>query len=331
MIPYEHIPVLADECVTYLDIKQGGVYIDGTVGGAGHSLMILGKLAGDGAALLGIDCDETAAAVSAGRLESKNAELGNRVRCVVVKSNFRHIDNICKECGINGADGILLDLGVSSHQLDDSGRGFSYQWNSRLDMRMDLALPVDAADIVNGYSERELADIIYKYGEERWAGRISRFIADRRARRPICTTGELADTVLAAIPKGARNDARKGARKDSRKDGPHPAQRTFQALRIAVNGELDALADVLVKCADLLKPGGRLCVISFHSLEDRIVKNAIREMSSDCICPKDLPVCVCGHKAIMKPITRKPILPSESEVARNPRAGSAKLRVAERL
>jgi len=213
----------------------------------------------------------------------------------------------------------LLDLGVSSHQLDESERGFSFQRDAPLDMRMDRSKAGTAADIVNGYSEKQLTDIFTKYGEERWAARISKFITGRRAKQPIRTTRELAGTVLAAIPKGAR------------RDGPHPAQKVFMSLRICVNGELDALAEAIRRAVAILNPGGRLCVLSYHSLEDRIVKNTIRELSQICACPKELPVCVCGRNPPLRPATRKPIVAGEAEMARNPRSGSAKLRAAEKL
>ena len=315
---YEHIPVLAGECISGLSIKRGGVYIDGTIGGAGHALLMLERLAGEGAALIGIDRDETAVTVASERLKERNTALGGNVRCEVINSNFVNIDNICNELGISLVDGVLLDLGVSSNQLDETGRGFSYRRGSVLDMRMDRNAKLTAADIVNRYPERELADILKNFGEERWAARIAKFIVESRAKKPIHTSDELVGIILAAIPKGAR------------RDGPHPARRTFMALRIAVNNELGLLAETINKIAKLLKPGGRVCIISFHSLEDRIVKNTINELAADCICPKDLPICVCGRGAILKKVTRKPVLPSEDEQMQNPRARSAKLRVAEK-
>ena len=325
---YEHIPVLSEECVTNLLIKQGGIYIDGTVGGAGHALLILERLSGDGATLIGIDRDINAAAVSAARLQERNIALGSRVRCEVIHSNFVDIDKICSRLGITKVDGILLDLGVSSNQLDEADRGFSYREDSILDMRMDRETQLTAADIVNSYRERELADAIKKYGEERWAARIAEFIVANRKKQHITTTGELVRIILAAIPKGAR------------RGNQHPARRTFMALRIIVNNELGVIADTIRKSADLLNPGGRLCVISFHSLEDRIVKNTINELSADCTCPKDFPVCVCGQidngrcangmGGLLSKVTRKPLQPGEGELLRNPRARSAKLRVAER-
>ena len=330
---YEHIPVLADECISGLAIKQGGIYIDGTIGGAGHALRILDRLTGAGAALIGIDRDEKAASVSAARLDERNRELGGYVRCEVKHSNFVDIENICNGLGIELVDGILLDLGVSSNQLDEAERGFSYRGDYVLDMRMDRSSKLTAADIVNKYPEKELAGIIANYGEERWAKRITEFIVGARGKKPILTTSELVKIILAAVPKGARSD------------GKHPAMRTFMALRIAVNNELGVIAETIKKSAAILKPGGRLCVISFHSLEDRIVKNTINELSLGCTCPKDFPVCVCGRGAggrgivgsgavgrgpeLIK-VTRKPVIPGADELRRNPRARSAKLRIAEK-
>ena len=316
---YEHIPVMADECLKYLSVKRGGVYIDGTIGGAGHSLRILETLGSCGATLIGIDRDETAAEVSAARLKTRNAELGGHVRCQVFRTNYVNIDKICGELGICAVDGILLDLGVSSEMLDDTERGFSFRQDGPLDMRMDRSSGPTAAEIVNRYSERELTDIILDYGEERWAARIAAQIVLRRAEKPIETTYGLAGAIYAAIPKAAR------------REGAHPARRTFQALRIAVNGELDALSEVIGKAAVLLNKGGRLCVISFHSLEDRIIKKTVDGLAAGCVCPKDLPVCACGHKAVLKKIERKPVLPSETEIRQNPRSRSAKLRVAEKI
>ena len=309
---------MADECLSYLRVKPGGVYIDGTIGGAGHALRILERLGGGGAALIGVDCDGEAVAVSERRLRERNEELGGSVRCAVVRSNYVNIDKICNELGVSGADGILLDLGVSSHQLDDADRGFSFRQDAPLDMRMDLGAKLTAADIVNRYTERELANVIYKYGEERWAARIAAFIAERRSVAPVLTTGDLVGVICAAIPKKAR------------RDGPHPARRTFQALRIEVNDELGVIAKTIRKSSRLLRSGGRLCVISFHSLEDRIVKETIAELSAGCSCPDELPVCVCGGVSAFRKVTKKPAQPSEGERASNPRARSAKLRVAEK-
>ena len=310
---------MADECLKYLAIKRNGVYIDATIGGAGHALLILERLSGENAVLVGIDRDREATAVSSSRLADRDRELGGRARCEVVCSNHVNIDKICDELDIAAPDGILLDLGVSSYQFGEVERGFSYRYDAPLDMRMDQSGGLTAADIVNQYSERELTDIIYKYGEERWAARIAKFIVGYRGKSPIRTTGDLVDVILAAVPKNAR---------DTRQ---HPARRTFQAIRIAVNDELGTIAVTLNKAAELLNGGGRLVVISFHSLEDRIVKNTINELASGCICPKDLPVCVCGRQAILKKITGKPVLPAGDEIQRNPKARSAKLRVAEKI
>lgn len=316
---FDHSPVLADECLTYLAVKKCGTYIDGTVGGAGHALRILEALSGKGSALIGIDRDETAATVSLSRLKAKNEDSGGYVRCEVIHSNYVYIDKICNDLGITEADGILFDLGASSHQFDETGRGFSYRGDAPLDMRMDRGTALTAADIVNGYPERELAGVLFQYGEERWAARIAKFIAAQRARNPIVTTQELVDVIFAAVPKGAR------------RDGPHPARRTFQALRIEVNNELGVIAEAIKKSVKLLKKGGRLCVISFHSLEDRIVKKTFEELSKGCVCPADMPVCACGGAAEIMKVTRKPVTPSEEELSQNPRARSAKLRVAEKI
>ena len=319
MTRYEHIPVMAGECLSYLNIRRDGVYIDGTVGGAGHALRILERLDGEGAVLIGIDRDEAAASVSASRLKARKEELGSGARCEVVCSNHVDIDKICGELGVTAADGILLDLGISSYQLDETDRGFSYTNDSPLDMRMDRGMKLTAADIVNGYAERDLADLFYRYGEERWAARIALFIAERRQAKPLRTTRELADLVAAAIPKGARRGT------------GHPARRVFQAIRIAVNDELGGLADAIKKSVDLLRGGGRLVIISFHSLEDRIVKNTFAELSAGCVCPKDFPVCVCGRAPQIRSLAKKPATPSAEELRRNPRAKSAKLRAAEKL
>jgi 16S rRNA (cytosine1402-N4)-methyltransferase len=276
-------------------------------------------MGGAGAVLIGIDRDGDAAAVASGRLKARNEELGGTVRCEVYHSNYSDIDIICKESGVYKADGILFDLGVSSHQLDEAERGFSFQKDSMLDMRMDRGDSLTAADIVNNYPEGELRGILFKYGEERWSARISKFIADRRAIKPIRTTHELVGIILAAVPQGAR------------RDGPHPARRTFQALRIATNDELGALEGAIRSSAELLKAGGRLCVISYHSIEDRIVKNTIRDLAAGCNCPKSLPVCVCGRSPVLRQVTRKPVAAGAAELQINPRARSAKLRVSEKL
>ena len=308
---FEHTSVLLDECIKMLDIKPGGVYLDGTMGGAGHSAEISKRLT-DGI-LVGVDQDADAIE------KSKNvlAQYGKRVR--VVRANFAEVEYIAEQAGVVGFDGILLDLGVSSYQLDEPSRGFSYNNDALLDMRMDNRQNFSAHDVVNKYSEKELTRIISEYSEERWAVRIAQFIVNERLIKPIETTRELGAVILKAVPKGARAD------------GPHPAKRTFQAIRIEVNNELGILEKAIKELALKLNSRGRICVINFHSLEDRIIKNVSRELSNPCICPRDFPVCVCEKKPSVKIITRKPIIPSKVELERNHRARSAKLRVAEKL
>ncbi|HOJ80302.1 MAG TPA: 16S rRNA (cytosine(1402)-N(4))-methyltransferase RsmH [Clostridiales bacterium] len=310
---YEHKPVMLEECITSLNIDKDGIYIDGTLGGAGHSAEIIKRL--DKGTLIGIDQDSNAIKVSEERLSRvrKNAGL------VLIKGNFRNMADLVRQRGFDKVDGILLDIGVSSHQLDEAERGFSYQQDAPLDMRMDRDNPLDAATIVNTYDEDEIRDIIREYGEEKWAARIASFIAAARSRNRIETTGQLAEIIKAAIPAKAR------------RNGPHPAKRTFQALRIAVNDELGALKDAVESAVSLLKPGGRLTIITFHSLEDRIVKTEFQKRENPCVCPPSFPVCVCGRKPELKVLTRKPVLPSKDEVERNPRARSAKMRTAVKL
>ena len=310
---FNHRPVLLDECISSLNIKSDGIYLDGTLGGAGHSLEILKKL--DKGTLVGIDQDDTALEVSGQRLREAQ---GNAV-LVLIKGNFRHMAQLIRQHGIEYVDGILLDIGVSSYQLDEADRGFSYQQDAPLDMRMDRTRELDAATIVNTYDERALKDIIREYGEENWAARIASFIVKARSENRIETTGQLVDIIKAAIPAQAR------------REGPHPAKRTFQALRIAVNDELGALKEALGEAVQVLKPGGRISVITFHSLEDRIVKNEFQTREKPCTCPPSFPVCVCGKKPELKILTKKPVLPSEEEVAQNPRSRSAKLRTAQRV
>ena len=310
---FNHKPVLLEECLDGLNIKPDGTFLDGTIGGAGHAVRILERLNKHGR-LIGIDQDGNAVRAAAERL----AALGKRTEFQVVHSNFLNVEKICNDLKIEQVDGILLDLGVSSHQFDVGERGFSYQQNVGLDMRMDQTAALTAEDIVNDFEEDELIRIIREYGEEKWAVRIGKFIVERRSNGRIKTTGELVDIIKAAIPKSAR------------RDGPHPAKRTFQAIRIAVNDELNVLKNVIGKCINVLAVGGRLCIISFHSLEDRIVKNEFREYAVDCICPKEYPVCMCNHHASAKIITKKPILPTEQEIEENPRARSAKLRILEK-
>ena len=311
---FHHLPVLLNECLEGLKIREGGTYLDCTLGGAGHSSEILKRL--HGGTLVGIDRDQDAIQAAMARLESLNAD----ARFMALHGNFHAAKALLAGAGIARVDGILVDLGVSSHQLDVRERGFSYHDDAPLDMRMDVSQPLNACVIVNTYSEDELTRIIRDYGEENWARQIARVICDRRKNAPIERTSQLVEIIDAAIPKKFRA-----------KDGSHPARRTFQALRIAVNDELDPLEPALSDLVALLNPGGRLCVITFHSLEDRIVKNAFRTWANPCTCPKSFPVCVCGKKPRIELVTRKPITASEKELAENPRARSASLRVAEKL
>lgn len=309
---FDHISVLMSEVIENLNIKPDGIYVDGTLGGAGHAAQICKRLGGKGM-LIGLDQDEEAVAVSKERL----SVYGDRVK--IVKSNYVHMKQVLNSQGIRKVDGILLDLGVSSHQLDVAERGFSYREDAPLDMRMDRDQPITARDIVNRYPEAELARIIYSFGEERYAKSIARHIIRERERREIETTGQLVDIIRNSIPARAQNG--KG----------HPAKRTFQAIRIECNQELEVLQQALDDMIDLLQDNGRLCIISFHSLEDRIVKNSFRKAENPCTCPPDFPVCVCGKKAKGKVLTRKPILPTEKEMEENSRSKSAKLRVFKRM
>lgn len=310
---FNHKPVLLDECIESLNIKSNGTYLDGTLGGAGHSLEILKRL--DKGTLVGIDQDEFAIETATERLR----KIQSNASIVLIKGNFRNMAQLLRENDINGVDGILLDIGVSSHQLDEAQRGFSYKQDAPLDMRMDRSQETDAAMIVNTYDEKEIRDIIRKYGEENWAARIASFVVKARETERIETTGQLADIIKAAIPAKAR------------RDGPHPAKRTFQALRIAVNDELGALTDAIDSAVQILNPEGRLSIITFHSLEDRIVKNEFNIREKPCTCPPSFPVCVCGKKPELKVLTRKPILPSRDELTQNPRSRSAKLRTAQKI
>ena len=306
---FHHISVLLNECIDNLNITPDGIYVDGTMGGGGHSLEIAKRLTTG--RLICIDQDPNAHEAAGKRL----AEYKDRI--TFVRDNFGNIANILDSLGIEKIDGMLLDIGVSSHQLDEAERGFSYQQDAPLDMRTNPDRPFSAYDVVNGYDEDELDRVIFTYGEERWARRIAQFIVKEREAKPIETTGELVDIIKKAVPKGAR------------KDGPHPAKRTFQAIRIEVNGELEVLQRAIDDVAARLAVGGRLCIITFHSLEDRIVKEAFRKQENPCICPPQFPVCVCGKKPLGRVITRKPILPSKEELEENPRSRSAKLRVLE--
>lgn len=311
---FSHKPVLLDECIENLNIRPDGVYVDGTLGGAGHSSEIYRRL-GKGGILIGIDQDTDALDASRKRLTA----IGGQAGLIIENSNFRYIREVCLKNDIKGVDGILLDLGVSSYQLDEAERGFSYQKNAALDMRMDRTGGLNAAKIVNEYTEQEIRDIIRDYGEEKWASRIAAFIVKARVTQRIETTYQLVDIIKAAIPSAAR------------REGPHPAKRTFQALRIAVNDELGALKQAIEAAVPILNPGGRFCIITFHSLEDRIVKVEFQKRENPCTCPPDFPVCVCGAKKQLKVISRKPIIPSEAEQDENPRARSSKLRVAEKV
>ena len=313
---FHHLPVLLNECLDGLNVRPDGVYLDCTLGGAGHSSQILRRLGPDGL-LVGIDRDADAIAAASARLSG----IDPKARFLCLRGNFHDAPALLEAAGVErGPDGILIDLGVSSHQLDVRERGFSYHDDAPLDMRMDQGQALSARDIVNTWSEDELNRILRDYGEEKWARQIARVICDRRKTAPIGTTGQLVGIVDAAIPKKLRQG-----------DGSHPARRTFQALRIAVNDELDPLESSLRSLAGLLNPGGRLCVITFHSLEDRIVKNTFRSLADPCTCPKSFPVCVCGKKPVVRLITRKPVTASEEELAQNSRARSASLRIAEKL
>ena len=307
---FKHESVLLDETIGQLAIREDGIYVDGTLGGAGHSSAILDMLGNDGR-LIGIDQDEEAINAARARLQEKNG----KGRVDIVKSNFRNIRKVLDELHINKVDGILLDLGVSSHQFDDPERGFSYREDTPLDMRMDADQTLTAADIVNTYPEEVLKRIIRDYGEEKYAGAIAARIIRTRETKEIKTTGELVDIIRSSMPEREKN--KKG----------HPARKTFQALRIECNHELEVLSESLDDMIDSLKPGGRLCIITFHSLEDRIVKQAFLKAENPCTCPPDFPVCTCGKKPLGKMKPHKPIIPTEEEVARNKRARSAKLRV----
>ena len=308
---FHHRSVLLDECIEQLAIRPDGIYLDGTLGGAGHSREIAKRLTTG--RLIGVDRDETALAAAGERL----AEFGGRV--TLVHSNFKEIDAILDGLGISGVDGMLFDLGVSSPQLDDAQRGFSYLHDAPLDMRMDKKDRLTAREVVNEYPQDELRRILYEYGEERYAPFIAAAIVRRREEAPIETTLELVDVIRSAMPAKALREKQ------------HPAKRSFQAIRIAVNGELAAVEEMMARAIDRLNPGGRLCVITFHSLEDRIVKSAIAQAAKGCTCPPEFPVCVCGKKPLVKNLTRKPIEAGEWELEENPRARSAKLRVAEKL
>ncbi|NLI90411.1 MAG: 16S rRNA (cytosine(1402)-N(4))-methyltransferase RsmH [Epulopiscium sp.] len=308
---FHHVSVLLDECIEGLNIKEDGIYVDGTLGGAGHSKEISNHLSSQGR-LIGIDQDIDAINASRKRLKDVSCQVD------LIESNFSHMKDQLQRLDIKEVDGVLLDLGVSSHQLDEASRGFSYMHNAPLDMRMDQGADLTAYEVVNNYGEEELDLIIKNYGEDNWSKRIAEFICRYRKDKPIETTYELVEIIKKAVPKGAR------------RDGPHPAKRTFQAIRIEVNNELNIIKNAIFDIVDLLKPGGRLCIITFHSLEDRIVKQAYRELENPCTCPREFPVCVCNKKSKVKVITRKPISPTDEEIEHNPRSRSAKLRVLEK-
>ncbi len=306
-----HVPVLLDECIKYLNIRPDGIYVDGTLGLGGHSEQIARRL--NGGRLIAIDRDLTSIERAGARLEP----WADRV--TIVHGNFRDVAAILDELGVDAVDGMLFDLGVSSPQLDDGQRGFSYMQDAPLDMRMDPADNVDAWFIVNRWPEDKIARILRDYGEERHANRIAAAIVKRRQEREIATTLELVEVIKSAMPAAALREKQ------------HPAKRSFQAIRIAVNDELSAVSQMMETAPDRLKPGGRLCVISFHSLEDRIVKNAIHERENGCTCPREAPVCTCGFVQTLRSVTRKPVTPGGEELELNPRSRSAKLRVAERV
>lgn len=308
---FHHRTVLQNEAVEALNVQDGGVYVDATLGGGGHSEAILSRL--NEGLLIGIDQDDQAIAAAKERLRPGGVHL------ILVRDNFAHLDSILNKQGIETVNGILFDLGVSSPQLDEGERGFRYQEDAPLDMRMDRRQSLTAYEIVNEWPQEDLSRIIWEYGEERFARAIARRIEEARKKAPIATTGGLVEIIKEAIPAPAR------------RTGPHPAKRTFQAIRIAVNREMEVLQEALHQAVEHLAPEGRVAVISFHSLEDRIVKETFQAYAAGCTCPPDFPICVCGKKPTLKIVTKKPILPSEAEIEGNPRARSAKLRVAKKL
>lgn len=310
-LEFSHRSVLFDECMEGLAIKPNGIYVDGTAGGGGHSFGIAERLTNG--RLVAIDQDEAAIRAAGKRLEP----FGERV--TVVRSNFFEVKRVCEDLGIESIDGMLLDLGVSSYQLDTPERGFSYMSDAPLDMRMDKRKALSAYDVVNGYSEDEIKKILYEYGEEKFSASIASAIIRERQKKPIESTAELSNIIKYAIPPFAREG------------GHHPAKRSFQAIRIEVNGELDVIEPAIRDAASLLSKGGRIAIITFHSLEDRIVKQTFASLAQGCTCPKNFPICVCNNKPTLKVITKKPILPSKTELEENPRSRSAKLRVAQKL
>lgn len=307
---FKHKPVMLEECIEGLNIKPDGIYVDGTLGGAGHSKEILKRLSKNGL-LIGIDRDEDA-------LKAAKENLKEFENVKFVKDNHDNIKQILEDIGIDKVDGILLDLGVSSYQLDERNRGFSYLGENELDMRMDKSQELSAKNVVNEYPEEKLANVIYEYGEEKFSRQIARNICEYRKNQEIHTTKQLVEIIEKSIPGFAKKDG-------------HPAKRTFQAIRIEVNDEIKPLYNTVKNCIDVLKPGGRLCIITFHSLEDRAVKNAYIEASGKCTCPSDLPYCVCGAKKEGKIITKKPIIATKDEQEENTRSKSAKLRIFEKI
>ena len=312
MQEFSHYSVLLSECIDALDIKPNGIYVDGTAGGGGHSYEIVRHL-GEGGRLIAIDQDEDAIAAATKRL----SEFSDRV--TVVRNNFSNLADVCAELGIDKIDGFLIDAGVSSFQLDCAERGFAYSADAPLDMRMDKRNSLTARTVVNEYSEAELKKILFEYGEERFSPNIAAAIVRERQIAPIETTSQLSDIIRGAIPAFAREG------------GHHPAKRSFQAIRIEVNRELDVIEPAIRAAEKLMRQGGRIAVITFHSLEDRIVKQTFADLASGCTCPRNFPICVCGKKPSVKTVNKKPILPSEKELEENPRSRSAKLRVAEKL
>ncbi len=308
---FKHISVLFDETLDSLNIKDGGIYVDGTLGGGGHSSGILKRA--KNIRLIGIDRDREAIEAAGKRLEEYKENI------TLVNNNFSQVKQILQELNIEKIDGAVLDLGVSSYQLDNAQRGFSYMHDARLDMRMNPNDLISAYEVVNNYTKEELTRIFYEYGEEKWSARVAEFIVEKRKQKPVETTLELVDIIKAAIPKKVRVE------------GSHPAKRIFQAIRIEVNNELGILKDAVSDIVDMLNPGGRIAVITFHSLEDRIIKKAFSDLAMGCVCPKGFPVCVCNRQPVVKIIAKKPILPTDKEEIENPRSKSAKLRVAEKI
>ena len=311
-IPFSHVSVLLNECIESLNIRDGYTYVDCTTGGGGHSLEIAKRL-GPNSKLICFDRDVNAICAAKERLKDYLDKI------IFINSNFSELNNIIEQYNITNLGGVLADLGCSSFQFDCPERGFSYMHDAPLDMRMQIDAPLSAYNVINEYSELELKRVIYEYGEERFAPRIASAICKARAERAIRTTFELSDIIKSAIPAAARAD------------GPHPAKRTFQAIRIEVNAELDTIRPMIMSAAENMNESGRIVIISFHSLEDRLVKLSYKELSTGCTCPRDFPICVCGKKPKIKEITKKPILPTEEEIQNNPRSRSAKLRVAERI